>query len=126
MITESWRTDREDNLATEPVRRESSSVLAAGITIDAEVCREGLDGIEVRWTSNPVERAMGEVAKRCKRDWMVEPGRVECSASARLVKYQDPDRYNQFFNEVLCVNQSTRRFTAPPRVRLLEVKSKRF
>jgi hypothetical protein len=41
MITESWRTDREDNLAIEPVRlRESSSVLAAGITIDAEVCRE--------------------------------------------------------------------------------------
>lgn len=28
------------------------------------------DGFEVRWTSNPVERAMGEISKRCKHQWM--------------------------------------------------------
>jgi len=28
------------------------------------------DWFEVMWTSNPVERAMDEGAKRCKRDWI--------------------------------------------------------
>ena len=64
---------------------------------------KALDGIEVRWTSNPVERAMGEVAKRCKRDWMQwSRAGLHAVLQLRLVKYQDPDRYNQFFNEVLC------------------------
>src|SRR5699024_1828568 len=31
---------------------------------------EAVDGFEVPWTSNPVERAMGEVSKRCKNQWM--------------------------------------------------------
>jgi len=29
-----------------------------------------VEGFEVPWTSNPVERLMGEVSKRCKNQWM--------------------------------------------------------
>ena len=64
---------------------------------------KALDGIEVRWTSNPVERAMGEVAKRCKRDWMQwSRDGLNAVLQLRLVKYQDPELYSQFFDETLC------------------------
>ena len=65
--------------------------------------KKALDGVEVRWTSNPVERAMGEVAKRCKRDWM-QWSQIGLNAvlQLRLVKYQDPDLYSQFLDEILC------------------------
>ncbi len=64
---------------------------------------EALDGVEVRWTSNPLERAMGEVAKRCKRDWMQwSRDGLNAVLQLRLVRYQDPERYSQFFDEVLC------------------------
>ena len=85
---------------------------------DAEICtpvtklitndrmtfaKKALDGVEVRWTSNPVERAMGEVAKRCKRDWMQwsQVG-LDAVLQLRLVKYQDPDLYSKFLDEILC------------------------
>ena len=65
--------------------------------------KEALDGVEVRWTSNPVERAMGEVAKRCKRDWMQwSQDGLEAVLQLRLVDYQDPAIYRQFFDEELC------------------------
>ncbi len=31
---------------------------------------EAVDRVEVPWTSNPVERAMSEVATRCKSQWV--------------------------------------------------------
>jgi hypothetical protein len=31
---------------------------------------EATDRVEVLWTLDPVERVMGDVAKRCKRDWI--------------------------------------------------------
>jgi len=31
---------------------------------------QAIEGFEVPWTSNPVERLMGEVSKRCKSQWM--------------------------------------------------------
>ena len=45
---------------------------------------------------------MGEVAKRCKRDWMQwkEEG-VEALLQMNLVKYANPDQYRQFFDGLL-------------------------
>jgi len=87
---------------------------------------KALDGIEVRWTSNPVERAMGEVAKRCKRDWMQwSRDGLNAVLQLRLVKYQDQITTTSSSMRY-CVNHSTRRFTALHQLRLLEVKSKRF
>ncbi len=61
-----------------------------------------IEGFEVPWTSNPVERLMGEVSKRCKNQWMrwTEEG-LEALLQLRLVKYADPDHYQAFLDELL-------------------------
>ena len=63
---------------------------------------QAIEGFEVPWTSNPVERLMGEVSKRCKRQWMrwTATG-LEAILNLRLVKYTDPDRYQAFLDELL-------------------------
>jgi hypothetical protein len=60
------------------------------------------DGFEVPWTSNPVERAMGEISKRCKHQWMRwTAAGLEALLQLRLVKYADPDRYRMFKHDLL-------------------------
>ena len=61
-----------------------------------------LEGFEVPWTSNPVERLMGEVSKRCKNQWMrwTTEG-LEAILQLRLVKYADPEHYQSFLDELL-------------------------
>jgi len=81
----------------------AAAYLGRGLPSMLTFAEKALDGVEVRWTSNPVERAMGEVAKRCKRDWMQwsQIG-LDAVLQLRLVKYQDPDLYSQFLDEILC------------------------
>jgi hypothetical protein len=66
-----------------------------------------VEGFEVPWTSNPVERLMGEISKRCKNQWMrwTTEG-LEALLQLRLVKYADPDHYRSFLDEV--VQRSTK------------------
>jgi len=80
----------------------AAAYLRQGLPSMLTFAEEALDGVEVRWTSNPVERAMGEVAKRCKRDWMQwsQEG-LEAVLQLRLVDYQDSEIYCQFFDELL-------------------------
>ena len=61
-----------------------------------------IEGFEVPWTSNPVERLMGEVSKRCKNQWMrwTSEG-LEAILQLRLVKYADPEYYQSFLDELL-------------------------
>jgi hypothetical protein len=63
---------------------------------------QAVEGFEVPWTSNPVERLMGEVSKRCKNQWMrwTEDG-LESLLQLRLVKYANPDHYREFFDQLL-------------------------
>ena len=69
---------------------------------------EATAGFEVPWTSNPVERAMGEVAKRCKRDWMQwSEERLDTLLRLTLTKYANPDHYREFVDEFL--QRSTQR-----------------
>jgi len=81
----------------------AAAYLRRGLPSMLTFAKKALDGVEVRWTSNPVERAMGEVANRCKRDWM-QWSQVGLNAvlQLRLVNYQDPTFYSQFFDELLC------------------------
>ena len=60
-----------------------------------------IEGFEVPWTSNPVERLMGEVSKRSKSQWMrwTATG-LEAILNLRLVKYADPDHYQAFLDEL--------------------------
>jgi hypothetical protein len=61
-----------------------------------------LEGFEVPWTSNPIERLMGEVSRRCKNQgmrWTAEG--LEALLQLRLVKYADPEHYRAFLDELL-------------------------
>ncbi|WP_394342646.1 ISH6 family transposase [Saliphagus sp. LR7] len=80
----------------------AAEYLRSGIPSMMTFAEDALEGFEVPWTSNPVERAMGEVAKRCKRDWMqwTEEG-LEALLQLNLVKYANPDQYRQFFDGLL-------------------------
>jgi len=51
---------------------------------------------------NPVERAIGEIAKRCKNQGMRwrEAG-LEALLQLRLIRYANPDYYWEFFDELL-------------------------
>ena len=67
-----------------------------------------LEGFEVPWTSNPVERLMGEVSKRCKNQWMrwTETG-LEAMLQLRLNKYANPGYYRDFFDNLLSRSTKT-------------------
>jgi hypothetical protein len=63
---------------------------------------EAVDGFEVPWTSNPVERAMGEVSKRCKNQWMRwTAAGLEAMLQLRLVDYANPEQYQAFKHNLL-------------------------
>lgn len=63
---------------------------------------QAVEGFEVPWTSNPVERVMGEVSKRCKNQWMRWTAEgLEALLQLRLVKYADPEHYRTFLDGLL-------------------------
>ena len=80
----------------------AASYLRGGLDSMVTFAEKATAGFEVPWTSNPVERAMGEVAKRCKRDWMQwsEEG-LDTLLRLTLTKYANPDYYREFFDEFL-------------------------
>ena len=58
--------------------------------------------MRVPWTSNPVERLMGEVSKRCKNQWMRWTAEgLEALLQLRLVKYADSAYYESFLDQLL-------------------------
>ena len=61
-----------------------------------------IEGFEMPWASNPVERLMREVSKRCKNQWMrwTTEG-LEALLRLRLVKYADPSHYRLFLDGLL-------------------------
>lgn len=60
----------------------------------------------VQWTSNVVERLMGEISKRCKHKWMQWTSRgLETILRLLLVRYTNPALYEEFFASV--TNEST-------------------
>jgi len=72
-----------------------------------------IEGFEVPWTSNPVERLMGEVSKRCKNQWMRWTAEgLEALLQLRLVKYADPSHYQLFLDELLQGSTKTQLITS--------------
>ena len=66
-----------------------------------------LNGRLVPWTSNAVERAMGEVSKRCKNTWMSWTATgLEALLTLNLVRYANPGQFDQF--EAAMLNRSTK------------------
>jgi hypothetical protein len=63
---------------------------------------QAVEGFEMPWTSDPVERLIGEVSDRCKKQWMrwTTEG-LEAILQLWLVKYADPVYYRSLLNELL-------------------------
>ena len=82
------------------IRTWESSILRFG--------RCAIDGKAVPWTSNAVERAMGEVSKRCKNQWMrwTAPG-LEALLTLNLVRYANPGQFAEFENDILSRSNTT-------------------
>ena len=56
----------------------------------------------IPWTSNPVERTMGEVSKRCKNQWMSwKPPGLEAMLTLRLIRCLNPEAYESFVEKHL-------------------------
>ena len=92
---EAWRLERQDSPKAATYLRECAD---ATVTF-AEFA---LTQQRVPWTSNVVERAMGEVSKRCKNQWMrwSEAG-LESLLWLNLVQYADPEQFAAFADELL-------------------------
>ena len=60
-------------------------------------------GIRIPYTSNAIERLMGEISKRCKHKWMHWSTRgLENMLWILLVRYTDPRFYHErFWNEYI-------------------------
>jgi len=99
--------DRDDYQKTAWQLEQFGSAKAAGylrrwLPSIVTFAEHAVEGFEVPWTSNPVERLMGEVSKRCKNQWMRWTAEgLEAILQLRLVKYADPEYYQAFLDELL-------------------------
>ncbi|GAB7090343.1 transposase [Halorubrum luteum] len=95
LTKEAWRLEQQDSPKAAAYLRKWAE---ATVTF-AELA---LEGQEVLWTSNVVERAMGEISKRCKNQWMrwTESG-LESLLWLNLVRYADSEQFAAFADELL-------------------------
>lgn len=95
LTKEAWRLEQQDSpkAAAYLQRWAKATVTFAELVLDEK---------DVPWTSNVVERAMGEISKRCKNQWMrwTESG-LESLLWLTLVKYADPEQFAAFADELL-------------------------
>jgi len=62
--------------------------------------RLSINGIDIPWNSNMIERLMGEISKRVKHKWMRWTTRgLEAILRLILVRYTNPWQYRSFRNE---------------------------
>ncbi len=89
-------------MAVGSVRIRKGSGVSPGVVPSIVTFAEtAVEGFEVPWTSNPVERLMGEVSKRCKNQWMRWTAEgLEALLQLRFVKYADPSHYQLFVDEL--------------------------
>jgi transposase-like protein len=61
-----------------------------------------LEEKDIPWTSNIIERLMGEISKRCKHKWMKWTTRgLETLLQLLLLQYTKPEKYKQFQEKIL-------------------------
>jgi hypothetical protein len=62
---------------------------------------QAVDGFEVPWASNTVERLMGEVSNSSKNQWMRWTTKgLEALLQLRLVEYVGPECYQSFIDDL--------------------------
>ncbi|MDQ2051719.1 ISH6 family transposase [Natronolimnohabitans sp. A-GB9] len=95
LTKEAWRLEQQDS-------PKSAAYLRKWAEATVTFAELALEGQEVLWTSNVVERAMGEISKRCKNQWMrwTESG-LESLLWLNLVRYADSEQFAAFADELL-------------------------
>ena len=95
LTKEAWRLEQQDS-------PKAASYLRKWAQATVTFAELALEGQEVLWTSNVVERAMGEISKRCKNQWMrwTESG-LESLLWLNLVRYADSEQFAAFADELL-------------------------
>lgn len=108
---EAWIRERIDE-TVETLEQVATNLHSLNCPTAAEYIREcsnravtfarlALENVHVPWTSNRVERLMGEVAKRCKHQWMRWTSRgQEAILRLLLTRYTSEDQYERFRAEV--------------------------
>jgi len=73
-----------------------------------------LKNIQIPYTSNVIERLMGEISKRCKHKWMHwSTEGLENILQIILVRYTNPEFYKQFWKTYIHPSQYQLRLTTP-------------
>jgi len=73
-----------------------------------------LKNMRIPYTSNVIERLMGEISKRCKHKWMHwSTGGLENILQIILVRYTNPQLYRQFWNTYIHPSQYQPTLTTP-------------
>ena len=73
--------------------------------------RLSINGTDIPWNSNIIERLMGEISKRVKHKWMRWTTRgLETILRLILVRYTDPQRYAEYRNDTMgrCENSGVK------------------
>jgi transposase-like protein len=73
-----------------------------------------LKNIQIPYTSNVIERLMGEISKRCKHKWMHwSTEGLENMLQIILVRYTNPQFYKQFWKTYIHPSQYQPTLTTP-------------
>jgi len=73
-----------------------------------------LKNIRIPYTSNVIERLMGEISKRCKHKWMHwSTEGLENMLQIILVRYTNPQFYKQFWKTYIHPSQYQLTLTTP-------------
>jgi len=86
----------------------SASFLRKWLSSLLRFAEAALDGRQIPWTSNAVERAMGSVSKRCKNKWMrwTEAG-LDAMITLRQVRNTHPDLFEAIVAEEIGLPTTT-------------------
>ncbi len=108
---DSWLRERIDE-TVETLEQMATNLDSIECSIAAEYIQEcsnravtfarlALEDVHVPWTSNRVERLMGEISKRCKHKWMRWTSRgQEAILRLLLTRYTSEEHYEQFRAEI--------------------------
>ena len=93
--------------------RNAASFIRRNARMMVAFAEMAMEGMRIPYTSNLIERLMGEVSKRCKNRWMhwSEKG-LRSILTLVLVRYTEPVRYEEFMERLLLEGGDGVAFTA--------------
>jgi len=92
----------------------TAAFIKSNATFMVTFSKLALKNIRIPYTSNAIERLMGEIAKRCKHKWMHwSTEGLENILQIILVRYTNPEFYKQFWKTYIHPSQYQLTLTTP-------------